>query len=165
MLDLPVQSRRSLCRCRHHASDWYVRDKSGNFVLDYDTPILDSTNPEVLNFLQTLFTDLDAKGFEYYKFDGEHAFAKYVPLVDQSKLHDPNADLLANYPKRLSIILDVIGPKRFIESCPAGTPLNSIGYVDSYFNGDDLYASWQGMYPLFSSISASVSIVLSLRAA
>jgi hypothetical protein len=49
----------------------------------------------------------------------------------------------------------VIGPKRFVESCPAGTPLNSVGFADSYFNGEDLYASWQGMYPLFSSINAN----------
>lgn len=135
--------------------DWYVRDKSDKLILDYNTPTLDSTNPEVLNFLRTMFTKLDDMGFEYYKFDGEHAFSKYVPLVDHSKLHDPNADLLANFRERLSIIREVIGPKRFVESCPAGTPLNSVGYVDSYFNGDDLYASWQGMYPLFSSINAN----------
>lgn len=135
--------------------DWYVRDKSGKLILDYNTPTLDSTNPEVLNFLRTMFTRLDDMGFEYYKFDGEHAFSRYVPLVDHSKLHDPNADLLANFRERLSVIRDVIGPNRFVESCPAGTPLNSVGYVDSYFNGDDLYASWQGMYPLFSSINAN----------
>jgi len=135
--------------------DWYVRDKSSNLILDYNTPTLDSTNPEVLNFLRTMFSKLDDMGFEYYKFDGEHAFPQYVPPVDHSKLHDPNADLLANFRERLSIIRNVIGPKRFVESCPAGTPLNSVGFADSYFNGDDLYASWQGMYPLFSSINAN----------
>jgi alpha-galactosidase len=47
--------------------DWYVRDKSSNLILDYNTPTLDSTNPEVLNFLRTMFGKLDDMGFEYYK--------------------------------------------------------------------------------------------------
>ena len=33
--------------------------------------------------------------------------------------------------------------------------MNGIGYFKSYFNGDDLYNTWQGMYPLFSSINAN----------
>jgi hypothetical protein len=135
--------------------DWYVRDKAGNIVLDYATPTLDSTNPEVLNFVQGMFRKLDDMGFEYYKFDGEHAFPLYAPPADRSKLHDPNADLVDNYRHRLQLIRDVIGPRRFVEACPAGTPLNGVGYFDSYFNGDDLYGSWQGMYALFSSINAN----------
>ncbi len=135
--------------------DWYVRDRQGKILLDYATPTLDSTNPQVLAFEKHLFTTLDNWGFDYYKFDGEHAFAKYVPAVDRTKLYNPNADLLANYRDRLRIIRDTIGPDRFLEVCPAGSPLNGIGYVDSYFNGQDLYANWQGMYPLFSSITAN----------
>ena len=134
---------------------WYVRDKAGKPVLDYATPALDSTNPEVLEFVQHIFRKLDDMGFEYYKLDGEHAFPLYVPAVDRNELVNKNADLVANYRHRLDLIRQTIGPKRFLEACPAGTPLNGIGYVDSYFNGDDLYASWQGMYPLFSSINAN----------
>jgi hypothetical protein len=33
--------------------------------------------------------------------------------------------------------------------------LNGIGYVNSYFNGQDLYNSWQGMYTLFGSITGN----------
>ncbi len=135
--------------------DWYVRDKTGKLILDYATPTLDSTNPEVLAFVQKLFRSLDDLGFEYYKFDGEHAFSLYAPVVDPAKLHDPNMDLLENYRHRLALIREVLGPNRFVEGCPAGTPLNGIGYFNSYFNGEDLYASWQGMYPLFSSINAN----------
>jgi len=134
---------------------WYLRDKDGKIVLDYSTPTLDSTNPEVLDFVQTMFRRLDDMGFEYYKFDGEHAFSLYVPPVDRNRLHDTNADLIENYRHRLALIRDVIGPKRFVEGCPAGTPLNGIGYFNSYFNGDDLYGSWQGMYPMFSAINAN----------
>jgi hypothetical protein len=135
--------------------DWYLRDKAGKTIADYLTPTLDSTNPEVLTFLTHLFKTLDDWGFDYYKFDGEHAFAKYVPSVDRSRLHEPSADLLANYRKRLQIIRETLGPNRFIEGCPAGTPLNGIGYFNSYFNGHDLYNNWQGMHPLFSSINAN----------
>ena len=102
-----------------------------------------------------MFATLDGWGYEYYKFDGEHALAKYVPSVDRHLLYDPSMDPIKAYRHRLAAIREVIGPDRFIEGCPSGTPLNGIGYFQSYFNGQDLYASWQGMYPLFSSINAN----------
>lgn len=135
--------------------DWYLRDKHGRLILDYNTPALDSSNPEVLEFLKKLFTTLDNWGFDYYKFDGEHALPQYVPRVDRTNLSDSTADPLSVYRNRLKLIRSVLGPDRFIEGCPAGTPLNGIGYFQSYFNGDDLYNTWQGMYPLFSSIVAN----------
>src|ERR1019366_3602227 len=135
--------------------DWYLCAQRGNFVTDYATPALDSTNPAVMTHLQRLFRTLDDWGFEYYKFDGEHALPRYVPAVDRARLHDSAADLLAAYRHRLEVIRDTLGPRRFIEGCPAGTPLNGIGFFNSYFNGHDLYNNWQGMHPLFSSINAN----------
>lgn len=137
--------------------EWYLRyKKDGSTVKDYNTPALDSTNPQVLGQLKKIMTTLDDWGFDYYKFDGEHALPRYIPGVDRSKLYDPNADPLANYRARLKMIRETIGPDRFVEGCPAGTPLNGIGYFNSYFTGHDLYNNWQGMYPLFSSINANV---------
>lgn len=135
--------------------DWYLRDTSGELILDYNTPALDQTHPGVLSFLKTLFTTLRDWGFEYYKFDGEHALPLYVPSVDRSKLHDSRIDPIVAYRHRLSVIREAIGPETFVEGCPAGTPLNGIGYFNSYFNGDDVYNSWPGMYALFSSINAN----------
>ena len=135
--------------------DWYLRDIHGAPILDYSTPALDSSNPEVLAFLKKLFTTLDDWGFEYYKFDGEHAAPLYIPKVDRSRLSDVTSNPLDVYRERLKLIRSIIGPDRYIEGCPAGTPLNGIGQFQSYFNGDDLYNTWQGMYPLFSSINAN----------
>ena len=135
--------------------DWYAYDKQGKIIRDYNTPALDSTNPEVLSFLKKLFTTLDDWGFEYYKFDGEHALPQYVPGLDKSRLYDKSLDPLVAYHHRLKLIRETIGTNRFIEGCPAGTPLNGIGYFNSYFNGDDVFNSWQGMYALFSSINAN----------
>jgi hypothetical protein len=135
--------------------DWYLRDKRGNFVTDYATPALDSTNPAVMDHLRRLFRTLGDWGFEYYKFDGEHALPLYAPPVDRTKLYDTKVDSLVNYRDRLKVIRDTIGPHVFIEGCPAGTPLNGIGYFQSYFTGHDLYNNWQGMYALFSSINAN----------
>ena len=134
----------------------YVYDKAGKVILDYATPALDQTNPANLNFLKHEFSVLDGWGFDYYKFDGEHAIPKYIPTVDLSRLHNPHADFLKTYRERVKLIRDTIGPDRFIESCPAGTPLNSIGLVDSYFNGEDLYNNWQGSYSMFSSITSNL---------
>ena len=133
--------------------DWYLHYKNGKTVLDYSTPALDSSNPEVLNFLEEEFNILDRWGFDYYKFDGEYAMPQYVPNIDKSKLFNQSIDPLVAYRKRLGIIRKTLGPSRFIEGCPAGTPLNGIGYFGSYFNGDDMYPSWQGSYALFSSIN------------
>ncbi len=136
--------------------EWYLRyQKDGRIIKDYSTPALDSTNPQALEQVKKIMTTLDDWGFDYYKFDGEHALPRYVPGVDRSKLHDPNVDPLVNYRARLKMIRETIGPNRFIEGCPAGTPLNGIGYFDSYFTGHDLYNNWQGMYPFFSSINAN----------
>jgi hypothetical protein len=65
---------------------WYLRDIHGNTIQDYSTPSLDSSNPEVLDFLRKLFTTLDNWGFDCYKFDGEHALPQYVNRVDRSRL-------------------------------------------------------------------------------
>jgi len=65
------------------------------------------------------------------------------------------ADPLAVYRHRLEVIRQVVGTNTFIEGCPAGTPLNGIGFFNSYFNGHDVYNNWHGMYALFSSISAN----------
>lgn len=134
----------------------YVYDKAGKVLLDYSTPALDQTNPATFAWLKHEFNVLDGWGFDYYKFDGEHAIPKYIPTVDLSRLHNPKADFLKNYRERVKLIRETIGQDRFIESCPAGTPLNSIGLVDSYFNGDDLYNNWQGSYALFSSITSNL---------
>jgi hypothetical protein len=134
---------------------WYLRDKQGKIILDYGTPALDSSNPEVLDFLQRLFTTLGEWGFDYYKFDGEHALPKYIPAVDREKLHAKDLDPLTAYRNRLEVIRKVIGPTTFVEGCPAGTPLNGIGFFNSYFNGQDVYNNWNGMYALFSSINAN----------
>ena len=138
--------------------EWYLRFKDGRVVKDYSTPALDFTNPEVLQFLKKEFKTLDDWGFEYYKFDGEHAIPKYAPGVDLDKLYDKSIDPVLAYRNRLKLIRETIGPDRFVEGCPAGTPLNGIGYFQSYFTGHDLYNSWQGMYPLFSSINANAFV-------
>lgn len=136
--------------------EWYLHyKKNGKIVLDYSTPTLDSTNPEVLDFLKKEFTILDGWGFEYYKFDGEHDFLKYVPGIDLSKIADRSVDPIAAYRRRLKVIRDTVGPHRFIEGCPAGTPLDGIGYFNSYYTGGDPYNSWRGMYSVFSSLNAN----------
>jgi hypothetical protein len=136
--------------------DWYLRYKrDGKIIPDYGTPTLDPTNPQVLDFVKKELTTLNEWGFDYYKIDGEHDYLKYVPGVDLDKIADKSVDPIVVYQNRLKLIRDTIGPKRFIEGCPAGTPLLGIGYFNSYFNGVDMYNSWQGQYALFSSINAN----------
>jgi hypothetical protein len=135
--------------------DWYLHSKEGPIVLDYHTPALDSSNPEVLKFLGDLFTKLDDWGFDYYKFDGEGSIPLAMPELDTRRLFDPSVDPVVAYRKRLKVIRDTIGPGRFIEVCAAGMPLNGMGYFNSYFNGNDVFNNWQGMYSLFSSINGN----------
>jgi hypothetical protein len=133
--------------------DWYLRDKQGKFIRDYDTPALDSTNPEVLDFLKKLFSTLDDWGFDYYKFDGEFALPKYSPLVPRASLYDKTIDPVVAYRNRLKLIRETIGPKVMLEGSPEGTPLDGIGYFTTYWNGYDDYNGWQGMCHVLSSIN------------
>jgi hypothetical protein len=135
--------------------DWYVRSKDGEFVKDYNTSVLDSSNPEVLAFLKKMFTTLSDWGFEYYKFDGEGSIPQAMTELDRKKLYQDSSDPVAVYRDRLKTIRDAVGPRVFLEGCPAGMPLHGIGYFNSFFNGNDLYDNWQGMYPLFSSINGN----------
>jgi hypothetical protein len=135
--------------------EWYLRDLEGGHVPDYHTPALDSSNPEVVAFLRKLFSTLDRWGFEYYKFDGEGSIPQALPELDRDKLYDKSSDPVVVYRDRLKVIRETIGPKVFLEGCPAGMPLNGVGYFNSFFNGHDLYNNWQGMYALFSSINGN----------
>ena len=76
--------------------------------------------------------------------------------MDIGRLHSPSADPIETFRARSRVIRETIGLKRFIEECSAGTPLNAIGYVDSYFNGQDVFENWQGAYPIFSSITGNL---------
>jgi len=139
---------------KQHA-DWYLHDKSGNPIIDYNTPALDFTNPAAQKWLKKLFSTLKGWGFEYLKFDGEFAIPKYAPTVDKTRLYDNSINDVVAYRNRLNLIRNIIGPKIFVEGCPIGTPLNGIGYFNSYFTGDDMYNSWKGSYAVFSSINAN----------
>lgn len=60
---------------------------------------------------------------------------------------------MVTYRNRLQLIRDVVGPKTFLEGCPAGTLLDGIGFFNSYFNGADVYNTWLGSY-------SSIGIIL-----
>lgn len=135
--------------------DWYVYDKQGDPMRDYGTYVLDSSNPAVLTFLASMFHTFRGWGFDYYKFDGEHALPNSAPDVDRSRLYDASADPRQVYRHRMQVIRNAVGPSTFLEGCPAGRPLDGIGYFNSYSNGFDLYSNWDGMYSLFSAISAN----------
>lgn len=134
---------------------WYLHYTNGTMVFDYSTPTLDPTNPEVLGFLKKEFTILDGWGFDYYKFDGQHDFLKDVPGIDRDRLADKSVEPHADYRNYLKVIRDTVGPGRFIEGDAAGSPLNGIGYFNSYYTGEDSYDSWLGMYTVFSSLNAN----------
>ncbi len=135
--------------------EWYLRSVEGKHISDYRTPVLDSSNPEVVSFLRELFTTLDKWGFEYYKFDGEGSIPLALPELDKDKLYDKASDPVVVYRNRMKVIRDTIGPQVFLEGCPAGMPLNGVGYFNSFFNGNDVYNNWQGMHALFSSINGN----------
>jgi hypothetical protein len=136
--------------------EWYLQDKDGKHIMVYNTPSLDYTHPEVLGFLEKLFSTLRDWGYAYFKFDGEFALTEYIPFVDRDKLYDKNISPVKAYRNRLEVIRNAVGDGTFLEGCPGGTPLQGTGYFNSYFNGDDIYNSWLGMYPFFLSINANL---------
>jgi hypothetical protein len=133
--------------------EWYLRDKQGQFIKDYETPSLDDTNPAVLDFLVKEFTTLHNWGFQYFKFDGDFALPKYDPTVDRNRLYDKSIDPVAAYRNRMKLLRETLGPNTLLEGSPEGTPLDGIGYFTTYWNGYDDYNAWQGMHRLLSSIN------------
>ncbi|MFN3329195.1 MAG: glycoside hydrolase family 36 protein, partial [Fervidobacterium pennivorans] len=118
--------------------DWVVKNNNGQPVVAYENwnkkiYALDTTHPEVQQWLSTLFKTLKDVGFDYFKID--FLFAGAI----QGKRYDDVTPIEA-YRKGLKLIRETVGDS-FILGC--GAPLlPSVGFVDGMRISADTAPFW-----------------------
>ncbi|MCX7653370.1 MAG: alpha-galactosidase [Fervidobacterium sp.] len=118
--------------------DWVVKDCDGNPVVAYENwnkkiYALDTTNPDVAEWLSKLFYKLKKLGFDYFKID--FLFAGAI----QGKRYKDVTPVEA-YRMGMSIIRHAVG-ESFVLGC--GAPLlPSVGYVDGMRISADTAPHW-----------------------
>lgn len=97
---------------------------------------LDTTHPEVLEFLRRTYRTLTEWGFAYHKIDFLYAGALH------GKRHDPRATRAEALRRGLEAIREGAGPDAFLLGC--GCPLGpAIGVVDGMRIGCDVAPAWE----------------------
>lgn len=119
--------------------DWIVRDKIGNPLAAYENwnkkiYAIDTTNPNVLDWLKDIFSTLKSYGFGFFKID--FLFAAMI-----SGKRYLNASPVEAYRMGMETIRKAVGNSHIL-GC--GAPLlPSIGYVDSMRIGADTAPYWK----------------------
>ncbi len=119
--------------------DWFAARADGQIQIDSfaygPMAYLDVTRPEVIEHLRTVFRNLRAAGFEYFKVDFSHCILK------ATRFADPSVGRAALIRRAFAAIRESIGPDAYLLSC--GTPLESVhGLVDAVRGTGDIHIFW-----------------------
>jgi len=135
----PLVAVRSSQLFREHA-DWFLRNDKGRFVsagFNWGEHLygLDTTHPEVLNWLANLIKRVRAWGFDYLKLD--FLYAGGLPGKRYSDIPREAA-----YRNGLKVIREAMGEDAFLLTC--GAPIiPSIGLCDAIRVGPDVARGWE----------------------
>jgi alpha-galactosidase len=120
--------------------DWLLRDVEGNLVsagFNWGEPLyaLDTTHPEVQNWLAALMKQVRAWGFDYLKLDFLYAGA----LPGERHVDMPRE---AAYRQGLKVMREAMGRDAYFLTC--GAPIvPSIGLCDAIRVGPDVAGEWE----------------------
>lgn len=135
----PLIASKSSKLFREH-SDWFLKDVNGEFVsagFNWGEYLfaLDTTHPEVQNWLIELMKQVRAWGFDYFKLDFLYAGAlKGVRYKDMPRE--------TAYRECLKYMYEAMGQNAFFLTC--GTPiLPAIGVCDAIRIGPDVSHEWE----------------------
>ena len=136
--------------------DWIVRNKDGSPYIvfrsytepkiwgntDNDYFVLDTTNPDAMDYIKQVFTDLRSYGFTLFKID----FLLWC-MVDTSKVsrYDMSRTSVQILRDLLETIRTVIGDDSFLLASIAPY-MACIGYADGVRIAGDMGAAWKGAY-------------------
>lgn len=124
----------------HTHPEWLLRDQQGKpvpagFNWGEQLYALDTTHPEVLQWLTALMKTVRAWGFDYIKLDFLYAGA----LPGKRHIDMPRE---AAYRHGLSTIREALGPDAYFLTC--GAPIiPSLGLCDAMRIGPDVAAEWE----------------------
>jgi hypothetical protein len=119
--------------------DWFAARADGQIQIDSfaygPMAYLDVTRPEVIDHLRSVFSDLRAAGFEYFKVDFSHCILKAARFADS------NVGRAALIRRAFAAIRESIGPDAYLLSC--GSPYESVhGLVDAVRGTGDIHIFW-----------------------
>jgi len=119
--------------------EWFARRADGQPQIDQiahgQMAYLDSTKPEVIDFIRKIFVELRRNGFEYFKIDFSHHILK------ARRFADPRVSRVDLIRRVFRVIREEIGQEAYLLSC--GTPYESvIGLVDAARATGDVHVHW-----------------------
>lgn len=122
----------------HH--DWFLKDQHGKFVsagINWGEQLysLDTTCPEVVDWLTALMKQVRAWGFDYLKLD-----FLYGSALPAKRYKDIPRE--AAYREGLTILREAMGKDAFFLTCGA-LILPSLGLCDAIRVGPDVAAAWE----------------------
>lgn len=142
--------------------DWVLRNKDGSMAhtlsfygedrlwgaMDEEFYMLDTSNPEVMDYLRTVFRTFREMGFTYFKTDFMFWGDKPSHIVDR---HTPGKTS-AQYQRELyEMIREEIGPESFWLGCISNyAPM--IGFVDGMRISWDIGADWSYAQNFFQEV-------------
>lgn len=135
----PLIAKRSSRLFREH-SDWFLRNEQGGFVsagFNWGDHLyaLDTTRPDVTEWLVALMKQVRAWGFDYLKLD-----FLYGGALKGKRFKDMPRE--AAYRESLRVMREAMGEDAFFLTC--GTPiLPAIGLCDAMRIGPDVSQNWE----------------------
>lgn len=99
--------------------------------------ILDPTAPHAPDYLNHLFTQLEAMGFRYHKLD----FVRAVLLRENARYHDPSANRASVCRRGLELIRRALAKNSILQVC-GGLFEGSAGLADIVRSGSDVRGYW-----------------------
>jgi alpha-galactosidase len=127
-------------RLFHEHRNWFLRNKKGRFVsagFNWGEHLyaLDTTHPEVSNWLAELMKQVRAWGYDYLKLD-----FLYGGALPGKRYKDMPREVA--YRNALKVMREAIGEDTFLLTC--GAPIiPSIGLCDAIRVGPDVAGSWE----------------------
>ena len=123
--------------------EWMARNRDGELQEYMGGAVLDTTFPEVCDYLEELYRKLTFDwGFHYHKFD----FMRGIFNDPAIRFHDPTATRLEAYRLGLQAIRRGAGPDAHLNVC-GGHFGGSLGIADSQRSGSDVRGTWEIMKP------------------
>ena len=136
--------------------DWIVRNKDGSPYTvfrsytepkiwgntDNDYFVIDTTNPDAMNYLREVFTELRGYGFTLFKTDFLLWCMKDTSEVIRYNMNKTSVEVLRDL---YSMIREVIGEESYLLASIAPY-MASIGFADGVRIAGDMGASWEGAY-------------------
>ena len=120
--------------------NWFLKNMDGRFVsagFNWDEQLyaLDTTNPEVLDWLAALMEKIRGWGFDYFKLDFLYAGA--LPGIRYKDMPRESA-----YRQGLKVLRNTMGDDAYFLAC--GAPIiSSIGLCDAIRVGPDVAEIWE----------------------